>query len=197
MLRDSPIRQIMLLRHDYVHRIGRKVAMLLRIWRFAAIYLTAPTLSLTFCHSLEMPRKMRYGEGLYMAVQHSLYRYFASVGAFAELGAAACLVVLFILLRNGRAVFHLTLAATLCIAAGLGVWFAVVSLANAQMAQWNSLPLPANWTDGRRKWECGHAASAAVDLLGFGALMLAVVVDTPRSASHAGAASESRRYDSA
>jgi len=121
----------MLLRHDYVHRIGRKVAMLLRIWRFAAIYLAAPTLSLTFCHLLEMPRKMRYGEGLYMAVQHSLYPYFAWVGAFAEVGAVACLVVLFILLRNGRAVFHLTLAATLCIAAGLGVWFAVVSLANA------------------------------------------------------------------
>jgi len=49
MLRDSPIGQIMLLRHDYVHRIGRKVAMLLRIWRFAAIYLTAPTLSLNCC----------------------------------------------------------------------------------------------------------------------------------------------------
>src|SRR5262249_51704129 len=100
----------MLLRHDYVHRIGRKVAMLLRIWRFAAIYLAAPTLSLTFCHLLEMSRKMRYGEGLYMAVQHSLYPYFAWVGAFAEVGAVACLVVLFILLRNGRAVFHLTLA---------------------------------------------------------------------------------------
>ena len=97
-MRDSPIRQIMLLRHDYVHRIGRKVAMLLRIWRFAAIYLTAPTLSLTFCH----------------------------------------------LQRDA--------------------------------------PLPANWTDARRQWECGHAASVAVDLLGFGALMLAVVVDTPRSA---------------
>ena len=170
--------------------------MLLRIWRFAAIYLAAPTLSLTFCHLLEMPRKMRYGEGLYMAVQHSLYPYFAWVGAFAEVGAVACLVVLFILLRNGRAVFHLTLAATLCIAAGLGVWFAVVSLANAQMAQWNSLP-PANWTDIRRQWECGHAAFAAVDLLGLGALVPAVVVDTPKSASHAGAASESRRYDSA
>ena len=122
--------------------------MLLRIWRFAAIYLTALTLSLTFCHLLEMPRKMQYSEGLYMAVQHSLYLYFAWVGAFAEVGAVACLVLLSILLRNGRAVFDLTLAATLCIAAGLGVWFAVVSPANAQMAQWSSLSLPANWTYG-------------------------------------------------
>ena len=110
--------------------------MLLRIWRFAAIYLTAPTLLLTFCHLLEMPRKMRYGEGLYMVVQHSLYPYFAWVGGFAEVGGLP-----------GRPL-HPTQkwksslpshsAATLCIAAGLGVWFAVVSLANAQMAQWNS-----------------------------------------------------------
>src|SRR5690349_5389546 len=115
--------------------------MLLRIWPFAAIYLTALTLSLTFCHLLEMPRKMQYGEALYGAVQHSLYLYFAWVGAFAEVGAIACLVVLSVLLRNRRAVFHLTLAATLCIAAGLAVWFAVVSPANAQMAQWSRVPL--------------------------------------------------------
>lgn len=171
--------------------------MLLRIWRFVAICLTALTLSLTFCHLLEMPPKMQYGEGLYMTVQHSLYQYFAWVGAFAEVGAVACLVVLSVLLRNGRAVFHLTLAATLCIAAGLGVWFVVVSPANAQMAQWSSMPLPANWTDVRRQWEFGHAASAVLDLVGFGALVLSVVVDTPKSASQAGAASESRRYDAA
>ena len=171
--------------------------MLLRIWRFISIYLTALTLSLTFCHLLEMPRKMQYDEGLYMAVQHTLYLYFAWVGAFAEVGAVAFLIVLSVLLRNRGAVFHLTLAATLCIAAGLAVWFAVVSPANVQMAHWSSMPLPANWTDVRRQWEFGHAASAVLDLVGFGALVLSVVVDTPKSASQAGAASESRRYDAA
>ena len=140
---------------------------------------------------------MQYGEGLYMAVQHSLYPYFAWVGAFAEVGAASLPGRPLHPTQKWKSSLPSHSAATLCIAAGLGVWFAVVSLANAQMAQWNSLPLPANWTDVRRQWECGHASSAAVDLLGFGALMLAVVVDTPRSASHAGAASESRRYDSA
>jgi hypothetical protein len=134
---------------------------------------------------------------LYGAVQHSLYLYFAWVGAFAEVGAIACLVVLSVLLRNRRAVFHLTLAATLCIAAGLAVWFAVVSPANAQMAQWSRVPLPANWTDVRRQWEFGHAASAVLDLVGFGALVLSLVVDTPKSASQAGAARESRKYDAA
>jgi hypothetical protein len=171
--------------------------MRLRIWRFTTIYLTALTLSLTFCHLLEMPRKMQYGEGLYMAVQHSLYLYFAWVGAFAEVAAVACLIVLSVSLRKRKAVFRLTLAATICVAAGLAVWFALVSPANVQMAQWNSLPLPANWTEVRRQWEFGHAASAVLDLVGFGALVLSVVIDTPKSASQIGEAIDSRRYDAA
>ena len=48
--------------------------MLLRIWRFAAIYLSALTLSLTFCHLLEMPRKMQYSEGLlHGGAAHALF----------------------------------------------------------------------------------------------------------------------------
>lgn len=171
--------------------------MLLRICRFTSIYLTALTLSLTFCHLLETPRKMQYGEALYMAVQHSLYLYFAWVGAFAEVGAVVFLVVLSVLLRNRRAAFYVTLAATLCFAAGLAVWVAVVSPANAQMAQWSSVPLPPNWTDVRRQWEFGHAASAVLNLVGFGALVFSVVVDTPKSALQAGAASESCKFDAA
>src|SRR5262245_18930209 len=41
---------------------SRKETSMLRVWRFATIYLTAITLALTFCHLLEMPRKMQYGE---------------------------------------------------------------------------------------------------------------------------------------
>jgi hypothetical protein len=169
----------------------------LRTWRFLGIYLTALTLSLTFCHLLEMPRKMQYGEGLYMAVQHSLYLYFAWVGAFAEVGAVVFLVVLSVLLRNRGAVFYLTVAATLCIAAGLAVWFAVVFPSNSQMAQWSSVPLPTDWTEVRRRWELGHAASAVLDLVGFGTLVLSILLETPKSASQANAASESRRYGAA
>jgi hypothetical protein len=177
--------------------IPQGVAMLLRIWQFVTVYLTALTLSLTFCHLLEMPRKMQYDEGLYMAVQRSLYLYFAWVGAFAEMGAVIFLVVLSALVRNRGVVFYLTLAATLCIAAGLAVWVGFVSPANAQMAQWSSVPLPANWTDVRRQWELGHATSAVLDLIGFGALVLSVVLDRPKGSSQASGASESRTYDAA
>jgi hypothetical protein len=155
----------------------RDPAMGLKICRFVSIYLTALTLSLTFAHLLEMPRKLQWSGALYMAVQHSLYLFFAWVGAFAEVSAVVFLVVLSALVRKRKFTFYLTLFATVCLATGLAVWFAIVSPANSQMALWHSVPLPANWEDVRRQWEWGHAASALLDLAGFGALVASVVFD--------------------
>jgi hypothetical protein len=152
--------------------------MMLRISRFLAIYLTALTLALTFSHLLEMPSKMQYGPALYMAVQRTLYSHFAAVGAPAEIGAVFFLVVLCIALRQRGAIFYLVLLATICVAGGLALWFALVFPANSRTAQWSGLPLPANWTVVRQRWEYGHAASAVLDLIGFGVLVLSTVLDT-------------------
>ena len=151
--------------------------MRLKIWRFVCIYLTAITLSLTFSHLLEMPQKFKYDQNLYMAVQHTLYFYYGWVGAPAELGAVAALIVLCFLVRGRKPSFALTLTATICIAAGLAIWFAVVATAYAQMAQWTTIPLPDSWMDTRRHWELGHATSAMLDLIGFGALIASVLFD--------------------
>jgi len=150
----------------------------LRICRFIAIYLTAITLSLTLAHLLEMPAKMRYTGDLYMAVQHTLYFYFAWVGAIAEIGAIGFLIAVAILLRKRGKVFYLTLIATVCVATGLAVWFAFVSPANTQMAAWHELPLPSNWMSVRNQWEWGHAVSALLDLVGFGALIVSLLAET-------------------
>jgi hypothetical protein len=40
--------------------------------------------------------------------------------------------------------------------------------------------VPADWTDYRARWEWGHAIIAGVELLGFAALIAAVLADTPR-----------------
>ena len=159
-----------------------EAARVLRFWRFLAIYLTALTLALTFSHLLEMPRKMQYGEALYLAVQHSLYFYFAWVGGIAEVGAVVSLAVLSMLARGRGAVSGLTLAAALLVAAGLALWFVFVNSANRQMALWTGVPLPADWMEVRRRWEYGHAASAIMDLAGFGALVLSVLLETPKHA---------------
>jgi len=133
-----------------------------------------------------MPRKLAWGPELYRAVQHTLYLYFAIVGAPAELGAVLCLVVLCLLIRRRRRSFWLTLTATICVAAGLAVWFALVAPANHEMAQWSTLPLPETWLDTRRHWEFGHAVSALLDLIGFGALIASVLFETSIDAETAG-----------
>ncbi len=66
-----------------------------------------------------------------------------------------------------------------CVAAGLAVWFAFVSPANTEVAGWTAVPLPPDWTCVRRQWEFGHAASAVLDLIGFGAIVVSVLLETP------------------
>ena len=155
--------------------------MSVKIWRFASIYLTAITLSLTFSHLLEMPRKLAWGPELYRDVQHTLYLYFAIVGAPAESGAILCLAVLCFLIRRRRRSFWLTLIASICVATRLVVRFVLVSPANHQMSQWTTPPLPETWPDTwldtRRQWEFGHAVSAVLDLIGFAALIASVLFD--------------------
>jgi hypothetical protein len=170
---------------------------LLRFSRFISTYLTAITLSLTFCHLLEMPRKMQYGEALYMSVQHSLYLSFGLVGVFAEVGAVVFLVALCIMLRKHGPTFYATLIATVCVGTGLAIWIAFVSPANTQMAQWSAVPLPANWTDVRKQWEFGHAVSAILDLIGFGALVISVLLDTPKTAAQQEIRAKNHSYDAA
>ena len=147
-----------------------------RALQFTSLLLTALTLSLTFSHLLEMPRKLKYGPELYMAVQHTLYLYFAWVGAFAEVGAACALLWLLFLVGKQSSAYPLTLIAFVSVTLGLALWFLLVSPANHQMAAWSVLPLPANWTVVRRQWEVGHAISAVLDLLGFACLAASVTI---------------------
>ena len=67
--------------------------------------------------------------------------------------------------------------ATICIAAGLAVWFAMGPLQNTEMAQWTMVPLPNSRMDTRRHWEFGQATSVVLDLIGFGALIASVLFD--------------------
>jgi hypothetical protein len=138
--------------------------MSVKMGRFVSLYLTAMTLSLTCSPLLEMPRKLPYGPDLYRAVQHTLYFYFALVGAPAEVGAVLSLGVLCFLVRHRKRSFTLTLIATICRAAGRAVWFALVLPAHREMARWRTLPLPENGRETRRQGEFGHA-TAVLDLI--------------------------------
>jgi hypothetical protein len=60
-------------------------------------------------------------------------------------------------------------------------WLALVAPVNAQVAAaLRSSPetVPALWMRLRARWEYGHAIGFIIQLLGFGALVISVLVDT-------------------
>ena len=63
-------------------------------------------------------------------------------------------------------------------------WLAVVEPVNLEVAaalQSQPDTLPALWVSLRSRWEYGHAAGFVMQLLGFAALVMSIVVETPRS----------------
>lgn len=149
-----------------------------RAWRFAALVLTALLLGLGFAHVLELPAKMAYGPALYTQVNHTLYPFFAYVGAPVEFAAIIAAVVLAFLVSGRGRTFTLTLSAALLLGAALAVFFAFVQTANVEIATWTAASVPADWMRWRAQWEYGHAAHAALVGAAFGALCRSVLRDT-------------------
>ena len=86
-----------------------------RVWHFNTLVLVALLLGTTFGHALEMPMKMNADGRLWMTFQHTLYSYFAYIGAPIEIGAIISLGVLSFFAASFM-VFLLVLTATLCVA---------------------------------------------------------------------------------
>jgi hypothetical protein len=152
--------------------------------RFIAIMLAALTLGLGFCHLMQLPSRMGWEQYLWVGstVQGGLYAAFGSVGAIIGLAA---IVVLFLhayfVREHARPGFSFALAAALLFAMAFALWWVLVYPANVELARWVNGPVPADWTDTRSRWEWGHAVIALTELLGFAALVLAVLADTPRN----------------
>ncbi len=156
--------------------------MALKVVRFVSLLLVALTLGMTFCHVMEIPGKLRLDGAEWLAVQHNLYVAFGVVGAAIEVLAIALTWVLVVMVRGRRPAARWTLAAAVCVTAGLGVWFALVAPMNAALSGWTPETLPADWTSYRNQWETGHAIHAALFGLGFSALVIALLAETPSEA---------------
>jgi hypothetical protein len=157
--------------------------MSLRAWRFATLLLAALSLTMESAHVLELPQKLQYDAAMYAAVNGTLYRWFAIVGAVYQLGSIVLAAVLAFLVRGRGASFRWTLAGALCLAAAFGLWAAVVARVNAEVAtalRLEPASVPALWMRLRDRWEYGHAAGFALQLVGFSALLWGVLVETPR-----------------
>jgi hypothetical protein len=129
-----------------------------RVLRTSAVTPLAVTAALEFAHLLELPRKLTYDANLYVRVSHSLYLWFAYVGAPAEILGILLPAALTIAMR-GRPGFGHALTATIGGAVALAIWLVVVAPANAEFAAWTPHSVPANWTFWRLRWGVGHAVA--------------------------------------
>ena len=158
---------------------------LMRMMRFVAVMLAALTLGLSFGHLMQLPSRLGWDQYLWVGstVQGGLYAMVGSVGAVIFVATVIALALLAYFTREHRRPgFGLTLHAALLFALALVLWWVLVYPVNVELAKWVNGPVPADWTDYRaRGWEWGHALIAAVELLGFAALIGAMLADTPRN----------------
>jgi hypothetical protein len=92
----------------------------------------ALTLGMIFCHVMEIPGKLRLDGATWLVVQQNLYVAFGVVGAVIEVFSILLTWVVAIQVRRRSFAFAWTVAASLCVTAGLAVWFAMVAPVNAR-----------------------------------------------------------------
>jgi hypothetical protein len=163
--------------------------MLLKTWRFVTVVLAALTMAMAFAHLMEMPARMSWDQTLWVGstVTGGLYKMFGSVGAFINVAALVGLSgLVFLVRKRGALTFRLTLAAALLYIAAMAAWWAFIFPVNQELATWLTQPVPADWADWRRQWETTHALNALLEIVGFCALLLSIVVETPSDRHAAG-----------
>jgi len=157
--------------------------MVVRIWRFFTLLLAALALTMDSAHLLELPQKMQYDAQMYSAVNTTLYRYFAVIGGMYQVGSIVAAVLLVFLVHKRGPSFRWTLAGALCLLLAFGIWLAVVAPVNREVtAAFRAAPasVPALWMRLRLRWEYGHVVGFIVQFVGLCALVLSVLVETPK-----------------
>jgi hypothetical protein len=147
----------------------------LPIVQFFAVLLTALALVPGGAHALALPNKIRLPQERYFAAQQ-IYRGWAFTG-LAPVAAVMVDVGLAYLLRDQPAAAWLSLAAGLCVAATLLVFFLRIWPANQATDDWISTS--PDWPALRRRWEYGHAVNAGLILIGLGLVIASVLVAAP------------------
>ena len=140
---------------------------------FVVLMLAALTLTMEAAHVLELPQKMNYDAGLYSAVNTSMYRYFALVGAPLTMLTLLGGMAMAILLRHQQA-FRWVLIGVLAYGIAFIVWLTVVAPVNHQIADaviHARATLPQLWMAQRRRWEYGHVAGFVLQFAGLACLI--------------------------
>jgi hypothetical protein len=140
------------------------------IW-FLSLLFGGLTLAPSMAHFLEMPNKMELSMENYKVVQ-AIYRGWSLLGILQIVAVVFTFILLFYV-RENPLVFRLTLAALLCLAITLIIFFKFTYPVNTATVNW--ILLPQNWIALRRQWEYSHAGSAVLELISFILLILGVL----------------------
>jgi hypothetical protein len=149
--------------------------MTLKVLQFLTLVLTALALIPAGAHFFELPNKIALPEDQYFIVQ-GIYRGWALFGVvvFPALGAALALTIA---LRHHGTACWLALAAFLCIAATLAIFFTWTYPANVATNNWTAIP--ANWKELRTRWEYAHAVNAVLTFAALCLLTLSTLATRP------------------
>jgi hypothetical protein len=157
-------------------------SMSISVCRFLALLFGALALTMTSAHLLELPQKMQYGPAMYSAVNTTLYRYFAIVGgSYTVLGILSAAALAFFT-RNRPSAFRWTVAGFVGLALAFISWLLLVQPVNNRIAAAVAVSpdsVAALWQTLRDRWEFGHATGFVLQLLGFSALLVSVLIETP------------------
>jgi hypothetical protein len=145
--------------------------MRIKLLQWAAVMCLAISMAGGWAHLMSMPAKMRMSREDYFVAQQ-VYQGWALLGIpiFAALGATAALALL---QRHARGADCLSLAAALCIAASLVIFFIFTFPANQATQNWTTLP--PDWEPLRRQWEYSHAAGAVLYFIAMGLLIASIL----------------------
>lgn len=150
-----------------------------KTWRFIALILAALAMGMHLAHVLELGPKLQWDAELYFPVQTTLYKLFGTIGPLIEIGALIFVSILAFLVRNRQPAFKLTLTSAVMIVLALIVWAVFVMPANAHIIPWLATQtIPVDWTRWRDQWQFAQAGIFVLHLIGFGALIRSVLVET-------------------
>jgi hypothetical protein len=153
--------------------------MFLKTWRFFAVMLTATAFAAALAHLMELPGKMAYDARLYVSLHRTLYPTFGQTAGWAEGLALFCVIGLAWRVRKRGAAFSLTVAAVVCQATAMAVFWVYVHPANVTMSSWPLDSIPLEWTDWRDQWEYAHASRAVLFTVALASQVLGIVKETP------------------
>lgn len=148
--------------------------MAVKIAYFFSLLFAALAMAPAFAHLLELLNKIDLPRDEYFIVQQ-IYRGWALLG-IVVFGALLSTLVLTVMLRHWRRPFIFSLIAFLCIVGTQVIFWTYTQPANLATDNWTMIPQ--NWEALRRQWEYSHAASAVLNFIAFGALVLSLLAWT-------------------